>query len=138
MNNRYVFDTNVLVSALYFEHSISAQAFFLASKNGVVLASIATLHEAQEVLARKKFASYLSVEEREQFVSQLILRAELIDVIETIQECRDPKDNKFLEVAVNGSANFIVTGDADLLILHPFRGISIIQPAVFLALHHED
>lgn len=54
--------------------------------------------------------------------------------LEQIEECRDPKDNKILEVAVEGKADVIVTGDKDLLVLHPFRGIPIIGPAEFLAL----
>nr|WP_232285716.1 putative toxin-antitoxin system toxin component, PIN family [Crocosphaera chwakensis] len=49
-----------------------------------------------------------------------------------MNECRDPKDNKFLEVAVNGNATHIITGDKDLLELHPFRGISILKPKQFL------
>ncbi|WP_459868116.1 putative toxin-antitoxin system toxin component, PIN family [Endothiovibrio diazotrophicus] len=48
-------------------------------------------------------------------------------------ECRDPKDNKFLELAVAGGASALITGDQDLLALHPFRGIPILAPADFLA-----
>ena len=52
----------------------------------------------------------------------------------SIRACRDPKDDKFLEVAVHGSADVIVTGDSDLLDLHPFRGIAILTPADYLNL----
>jgi len=52
----------------------------------------------------------------------------------TITECRDPKDNKFLEVAVAGRADVIVTGDGDLEVLDPFEGIPLIRPAKFLQL----
>ena len=51
-----------------------------------------------------------------------------------ITACRDPKDDKFLTLAVAANADYIVTGDDDLLVLHPFRGIQIIKPAEFLAL----
>ena len=51
-----------------------------------------------------------------------------------ITDCRDPKDNKFLEIAVNGDADYILTGDQDLLILNPFRDILIVPPAYFLNL----
>jgi predicted nucleic acid-binding protein len=57
----------------------------------------------------------------------------LVEITEMIEACRDPKDNKVLEVAVNGQATCIVTGDEDLRILHPFRGIPILTPAEFLA-----
>lgn len=49
-----------------------------------------------------------------------------------IIDCRDPKDNKFLELAFAGKANCIVTGDKDLLVMHPFRGINIISPFDFI------
>jgi uncharacterized protein len=58
--------------------------------------------------------------------------AELITITEPIVACRDPTDDKFLELAVNGCADLIVTGDADLLALNPFRDIPIIAPAAFV------
>jgi predicted nucleic acid-binding protein len=56
----------------------------------------------------------------------------LVDVTERVAACRDPKDDKFLELAVSGRASCIVSGDKDLLALHPFRGIAILNPAAFL------
>jgi predicted nucleic acid-binding protein len=56
----------------------------------------------------------------------------LVEIIQNIRACRDPKDDAFLEVAVNGSANLIVSGDRDLLSLHLFRGIDILSPAAYL------
>ena len=58
--------------------------------------------------------------------------AELVGIAERITVCRDPKDNKFLELAVNGHADMIVSGDADLLALNPFREIPIVTPATFV------
>jgi uncharacterized protein len=58
--------------------------------------------------------------------------AEMIEISETITVCRDPKDDKLLEFAVSGAADFLVTGDKDLLILNPFRGVEIITPREFL------
>lgn len=49
-----------------------------------------------------------------------------------INACRDEKDNKFLELAINGNADFIITGDNDLLVLNPFENIAIIKPDVFI------
>lgn len=56
-----------------------------------------------------------------------------VEISQKIQVCRDPKDDKFLEVAVCGQADLIVTGDQDLLVLHPFQGIQIITPVSYLA-----
>ena len=56
-----------------------------------------------------------------------------MEVTHRIAVCRDPADDKFLELALSGNASHIITGDNDLLTLHPFRSISIIPPALFLA-----
>lgn len=58
--------------------------------------------------------------------------AEMVEIRETIVVCRDPKDDKLLELAVSGNADFLVTGDKDLLVLNPFRGVEIITPREFL------
>jgi predicted nucleic acid-binding protein len=50
-----------------------------------------------------------------------------------VQGCRDPRDDKFLEVAFNGRADVIISGDADLLDLNQFRGIPILSPRDFLS-----
>ncbi len=62
----------------------------------------------------------------------LVQKSILIEIKEKVEECRDPKDNKFLELAINGKATAIVSGDKDLLILHPFRGIPIVTVSQFL------
>jgi uncharacterized protein len=77
---------------------------------------------------------YVDVEDRETFLALLTLRATLVEISEEIQACRDPKDDKFLSVAVNGDATAIISGDHDLLVLHPFRGIPIMTPSDFLTL----
>ena len=56
-----------------------------------------------------------------------------MEINRTVRACRDPKDDKFLEVAINGGAEWIVTGDNDLLVLHPFEGVDIVSPADYLA-----
>lgn len=131
-NKRFVFDTNVLVSALLFADSKPAQAFFLALRHGILLTSFTALHELNDVLYRKKFNRYLTIEERDQFIADYTRSASIIDVTETILACRDPKDDKFLEIAINGAATYLITGDPDLLVLHPFRGVPIISPDSFL------
>jgi predicted nucleic acid-binding protein len=64
-------------------------------------------------------------------VRQIFAKAEPVTIVERIAACRDPTDDMFLELAVNGRADMIVTGDLDLLVLHPFRGIPIITPLAF-------
>jgi putative PIN family toxin of toxin-antitoxin system len=130
---RWVFDTNAIVSALLFEQSVPGQAFHTAIDCGSILLSDSTVAELVAVLARKKFKRYLTLEEREQFVSMLVQVAMIVEITEAIRACRDPKDDKFLETALAGKASCLVSGDADLLALNPFRGIPILNPAAFLA-----
>ncbi|NUM49290.1 MAG: putative toxin-antitoxin system toxin component, PIN family [Anaerolineales bacterium] len=85
-----------------------------------------------DVLGREKFNKYVSEEERLEFLSGLLQEVELIEISEPVSECRDPKDDKFLELAVNGKAECIISGDGDLLSLHPFREITIVTPRDFL------
>jgi predicted nucleic acid-binding protein len=55
-----------------------------------------------------------------------------VTITQRVIACRDATDDKFLELAVNGHADVIVSGDADLLVLNPFRGIPIVAPAAFV------
>ena len=128
----YVFDTNVIVSSLLFENSKPAQAFNYALNHGEVLLSSELLEELSDVLGRKKFDRFLTSEERDEFLETFVDRAILIDVIEKVQECRDPKDDKILELALNGQAQYIVSGDRDLLVLNPFRNVKIVTAEEFL------
>ena len=131
---RVVFDTNVVVSAMLLPLSIPRRALDRAMREGRTLISAATITELDEVIHLPKFDKYLSEEERIEFLTTLVHEAELVNVVETVTDCRDPRDNKFLELAVSGRATHIVTGDSDLLVLHPFRGIIVVSPSMFLTL----
>lgn len=81
---------------------------------------------------RPKFDKYVSRESREHFLMDYQNTVLWVDVTQIITDCRDPKDNKFLEVAVNAEANYLISGDDDLLVLHPYEGVQILAPADFL------
>jgi putative PIN family toxin of toxin-antitoxin system len=130
---RAVLDTNVVVSAVLLPHSVPRQAFDRALEHGRILISSATVAELNDVLRRPGFDKYLREEERMEFLAALVREAELVDVTLVVTDCRDPKDNKFLELAVSGKATHIISGDSDLLVLHPFRGIAIMTPRDFMA-----
>jgi uncharacterized protein len=129
---RFVLDTNVIVSALLLSGSVPRQAFDKVLTEGKPLVSPPVILELIEVLSRKQFNKYLLEEERMRFLVGLLKEAELLDNTETISECRDPKDNKFLELAFSGKADCIISGDHDLLVLNPFREIPIVTPKGFL------
>lgn len=129
---RYVVDTNIIVSALLFEHSKPDRVLRYTLANGEVLLSLELIEELHEILGREKFNRYVTPEEREIFLATLIDRSTLVEIVEQVEECRDRKDDKVLELALNGKANYIITGDRDLLILHPFRGVFVITADEFL------
>ncbi len=132
-NVRVVIDTNVVISAALLPRSLPRQAFDRALEHGTVLISSATVAELNDVLRRPRFDKYVHEDERLEFLATLVRDAELVVVSDVVTDCRDPKDNKFLELALSGKATHIVSGDEDLLVLHPFRGIPILTPQAFLA-----
>ena len=129
---RWVFDTNTLVSRLLVPDSIPARAVHLGLETGDLLVSDATLDELAEVLARPKFDRYLRPGDRRRFFELLARVARRVDIRRPVIACRDPNDDKFLALAVNGQADALVTGDSDLLALHPFMGVPILSPKDFL------
>jgi uncharacterized protein len=130
--NRFVFDTNTIISASLLLGSVSNRALLHAFEIGTIMVSHTTFAELTEVLFRKKFDKYLSIERKIQIIQKLEHDTRLCEVNVTITDCRDPKDNKFLELAVESGASCIITGDKDLLVLHPYKNIPILSPADFL------
>jgi putative PIN family toxin of toxin-antitoxin system len=124
---RVVVDTNVFVSAALKDKSVPALAVHLVARRGGLLKSTATERQLFEVLGRPSLAPLIVPAARE-WLARLLAAAESVTITERIAACRDPTDDKFLEPTVNGHADFIVSGDADLLVLNPFRGIPIITP----------
>lgn len=131
-HQRIVIDTNVLISRLLLADSVPAQAVRVARKRGRLLVSDATMYELAEVLNRRKFDRYVPLKERQRFLRELARVAEFVPIIQIVRECSDPKDDKFLEVALNGRADVIVTGDGDLLNMNPWREITVLSPNEYL------
>src|SRR6266436_4079018 len=107
------------------------RAAHLAERGGGLLKSQATERQLFEVLARSYFDRLIDPDART-WLKELLSAAELVAITERIAACRDPTDDKFLELAVNGHADLIVSGDADLLALNPLRDLPIVTPAVFV------
>lgn len=125
-------DTNVIIRALCFPFSKPRKAFDLAIKNGNLLTSEDTFNELNTVLLKQKFDTYIELSLRQEFLKQYSKLCKTVQISQKIDICRDKKDNKFLELAMNGNADYIITGDSDLLILNPFENIKIITPDAFL------
>jgi len=135
---RLVLDTNTLISRMLVPKGTAARAVDKALAAGVLLASEETLNELADVLARPKFNRYVSLEERQQFLALLGGVVRVISIQHRIQACRDPKDDKFLHVALNGEAQWLITGDQDLLSLADSfsrsHGLRILSAAEYLSL----
>ncbi len=128
---RGVLDTNVLVSAALLAGP-PRKVFDKLLDNGVILVSEPVILELAEVLNRERFDRYVTYEDRMKFLVGFLKIAEMVEVVDSIEACRDPKDDKLLELSVSGFADVLVTGDKDLLVLNPFRGIQILTPSEFL------
>ena len=136
---RVVMDTSTLIGALLRPSSVPRQAFFTAIRTHELCVSQATLNELREVMQRGKFDRYAPLQERLEFLALLTERSRLWDVDAESEQaasgaCRDAKDDKYLALALACRAVALVSSDADLLVMHPWKGVQILTPAAFVAL----
>jgi len=135
---RVVLDTSTLVSAVLRQNSIPRQVLIKALSEGELCASPATLAELEEVIVRDKFDRYLDLKSHLDFVAIYRDKATLYQVLEDDEAaldipCRDPRDNKFLALALACSADVLVSSDDDLLTLNPYGIILVLTPKAYLA-----
>lgn len=128
---RLVLDTNVLVSAILSPVSISAKILNWGEDNGVILYSTATLTEVLSVLGRSKFSKYIDPADIDGLSIRIKTAWLFVEILNQVQLCRDPKDDKFIDLALNGDASHLITGDSDLLVLNPIENTSVLNPRTF-------
>ena len=121
------------MSAACWPNSAPGHAFRAAAIRSTLLRSADVADEFDAVLHRSKFDRYIPLDQRLAFFQNFISLAELVIITTHITACRHPPDDKFLSLAVSGNADLILTGDNDLRILHPFRGIEVINPSDYLS-----
>jgi putative PIN family toxin of toxin-antitoxin system len=129
---KFIIDTNTLICSLLIRDSTSFKALDKARANGILIFSEDTFLEFELVLFRKKFDRYFSKEERLQIIEKMYNEGVFEPVTSNQSVSRDPKDDKFLNLAIDAKASCIITGDKDLLVLHPFSKMPILSPADFL------
>ena len=130
-----VIDTNVLISAGLLPNSKTAHSLTLAFDHFVLAQNQLTWAELQEKIILSKFDKYFGVDGRLRLMARLTQNIEFIDAQAIVTDCRDPKDNKFLALAIDAGAKTIITGDKDLLVMNPYQGRTICTPAEFLSNH---
>ena len=132
---RAVVDTGVLVSALIRRQGTTGDVL-RALRDGrfTVIYSTDTLVEVINVLGRAPFRTKYHIEPDDitALINLIRLRGELVTPRRKVTVCRKHKDDKFLELAVSGAADYIITGDKDLLQLRAFRGVPIVTADGFL------
>lgn len=136
---RVVIDTNILVSGVIRPSGLVGEVLHhLRNGTYTILYAQSTLDELVDVLNRPRIRDKYGVthEDIKTVVALIMLRGESVIPSRQITVCRDPKDDQFLDVAVAGGADVIVSGDKDLLVLDPFEGIPIVAPRDFLQMLH--
>ena len=128
-----VFDASALVGAALKVDSIPERALLRAEEVDVFALSRAVESEIIEVFSRQKFAQAIRHKRREFILEVLRTEAIWFEPAVRVADCRDPKDDKYLELALAAGAETIVSSDDDLLVLHPWRGVRILRPVDYLA-----
>lgn len=127
---RVVIDTNIWISYLL-GGLLSELDEWILSKKVKIIISHRMLKEFSEVINRPKFKTLFTPERVKELFALLDGYAVVVSPTQRVDICRDPKDNLLLEAALEGKADYLVTGDNDLLALDPFNNIRILQPADF-------
>lgn len=123
---RVVIDTNVWIGFLIGK-TLSGLSEALINDNIRILFSDELFDELVEVLQRPKFQKYFSQNDIMELISLIHLKTERVEINERFADCRDPKDDFLLDLCVSGEADYLITGDDDLLALNPFRDVEIIN-----------
>lgn len=122
-----VFDSNLVVSAFLNPQGTAAQSLQIGLEHFDLACSKETLAELLDVLKRDKFDKYVSKAERAEKLETYALSVRFFDVSIDVTDCKDPKDNKFLALAITAKAKVLVSGDKrDLLSMHPYQGIAVV------------
>jgi putative PIN family toxin of toxin-antitoxin system len=128
-----VFDASAVVSAALRVDSVPERALLHAEAGDLFALSAAVDAEIAEVFGRPRFALAVTEARRARILNVLRGNAVWFAPAVRVTDCRDAKDNKYLELALAAGAGRIVSGDADLLVLHPWRGVRVLTPAAYLA-----
>ena len=136
--NKIVIDTNVFISALLNPSGTPRQVIEIAINHFTILQSELTYQELETRISKNKFDKYLEKNDRSNFLLAIKKKSLFVNILHQTTICSDSDDNKFLELAVSGMANYIITGDNDLLTIKSYQKIEIIKPVKFLNLQSVD
>ena len=132
--NRIILDNNVIISFLISDKSVPGRSVCYALDNDKIFISKPILSELHSKLLNKKFHKYFTTEDVNIFIKGYQNISKILMCRKKFNLCRDPKDNMFLDLAYKSEADFIITGDKDLLTLKEFKKTQIITPRRYLDL----
>ena len=115
-----------------FPFSKPRKAFDISLEKGKILISNETFSELKRILLKEKFDKYADRDLRKAFLSEFLSISQKIKIERKVKASRDKKDDQFLDVAVNGKADYLISGDRDLLVLNPFENVEILNPHDFI------
>lgn len=124
-SKRIILDTNLWISFLITKNYTEIDDLIKTNKV-VLIFSTELIEEFIEVVTRPKFRKFFSKKDVEQLLNTFDQFASLITVTSQLKLCRDEKDDFLLNLAVDGNADFLVTGDKDLLILDQIKNTKIL------------
>lgn len=137
--HRVVIDTNVLISGIIQHSGFPFRIVKLwESASLVLITSVATIREAERVLNYPKIKRVyrLTDDDIKRVVSNLAMYSVFVDPLSKVDVIReDPEDNNILATAVDGKADYIISGDTHLLHLKNYKGIDIVTPKEFCRIH---
>lgn len=130
--NKIILDNNVIISYLISENSTPGKCVEHCLKRDILCTSKQIIAELESKLSLTKFAKYFTIDDVQEFIESYKLVSKLFTTTNKLKICRDPKDDMFLELALKAKADFIITGDKDLLSLKEYKSTEIITPAEYL------
>ncbi len=127
MRKKVVFDTSSLLAVCIYPDREPVKIFRQALLHCELVATPQTLTELAQVIGRPKFDTWRPHQVRRAWYQNYAANVVEYPPTEQVTDCRDPKDNKFLDAALAASADVIVCSDNDLLVLHPYRTIDVLN-----------
>lgn len=129
-NIRVIFDTNIWISFLIGKR-LSFLKQYISNGNLTIITSSQLIEEFRLVTSRKKLKKYFPESSVEELIELLDIIGEKIETSPNYEFCRDPKDNFLFDLIDQSKADFLVTGDKDLLEHNPFKSAQIVTPDDF-------
>lgn len=131
---RVILDTNWYVSATINKKSRRIIYELLTNTNFIILFSNEILKEFNQVIIRPKFKNIINQQQVTRFINLIIYKIENIEIKSKTEGSRDPNDNFLLSLCIDGKADYLVTGDMDLLVLQKIGSTQITTLSDFLVI----